>query len=105
MSDLIKLKEKMEKLNESQQVDIVRILLEHQIKFSENSNGIFLNLTNLSTNEIDEIKKYIQYISDQEANLVTIENMKKEYKKNFFMDNNKDDEEYSKSFSQEQIAP
>ena len=105
MSDLIKLKEQMEKLNESQQLDVVRILMENQIKFSENSNGIFLNLTNLKIEEIEEINKYIQYISDQEANLITIENMKKEYKKNFFMDNNKDDEQYSKSVSQEQIAP
>lgn len=92
MSDLLKLKEKMESLNESQQLDIVRILLDNKIKFSENSNGIFLNLTNLSANEIDELNKYIQYISDQEANLVTIENMKKEYKKNFFMDNSKNEE-------------
>ena len=95
MSDLISLKEKMEKLNVTQQVDIVRILMDHNIKFSENSNGIFINLTNLSEDEIEEIKKYIQYISDQEANLITIENMKKEYKKNFFMDNSKNNEESS----------
>jgi hypothetical protein len=100
MSDLIKLKEKMEKLNESQQLDIVRILMDNQIKFSENSNGIFLNLTNLKSEEIDEINKYIQYISDQEENLITIENMKKEYKKNFFMNTSNDDEESSKSTTQ-----
>ena len=100
MSDLIKLKEKMENLNESQQLDIVRILMDNQIKFSENSNGIFLNLTNLKSDEINEITKYIQYISDQEANLITIENMKKEYKKNFFMNNNNDDEDSSKSTAQ-----
>lgn len=102
MTDLITLKERMEKLNVSQQVDIVRILMEHNIKFSENSNGIFINLTNLSEDEIYEIKKYIQYISDQEANLITIENMKKEYKKNFFMDNSKNNEEGSE---QSQFLP
>ena len=100
MSDLIKLKEQMEKLNESQQLDVVRILMENQIKFSENSNGIFLNLTNLKIEEIEEINKYIQYISDQEANLITIENMKKEYKKNFFMNNNNENEKSSKSTTQ-----
>lgn len=100
MGDLINLKEKMETLNESQQLDIVRILMDNKIKFSENSNGIFLNLTNLNSSEIDEINKYIQYISDQEANLITIENMKKEYKKNFFMNNNNDDEDGSKSTTQ-----
>ena len=100
MSDLINLKEKMEKLNESQQLDIVRILMDNQIKFSENSNGIFLNLTNLKSDEIDEINKYIQYISDQEASLITIENMKKEYKKNFFMNSNNDDKDSSKSTTQ-----
>ena len=99
MSDLISLKEKMEKLSVSQQVDIVRILMEHKIKFSENSNGIFINLTNLSEDEIEEIKKYIQYISDQEANLITIENMKKEYKKNFFMDTSKNEEDTEQSQS------
>ena len=105
MSDLIKLKEKMENLNESQQLDILRILMENQIKFSENSNGVFLNLTNLNSEEIIEINKYIQYISDQEANLITIENMKKEYKKNFFMNTSKDDEESAKPVSQEQAIP
>ena len=93
MTSLNNLKQRMEALNNSQQLDIVRILLDNNIKFSENSNGIFLNLSNLKESEITEIKKYIQYISDQEENLSTIENMKKEYKKNFFMDNKDETDE------------
>jgi hypothetical protein len=95
MTSLNLLKEKMEGLNSTQQLDMVRILLKNNIKFSENSNGVFINLTHLSDAEIEEITKYITYISDQEANLSTIENMKKEYKKNFFMDSKEQDESIS----------
>lgn len=95
MTSLNLLKEKMEGLNSTQQLEMVRILLKNNIKFSENSNGVFINLTHLSDVEIEEITKYITYISDQEANLSTIENMKKEYKKNFFMDSKEQDESIS----------
>ena len=95
MTSLNLLKEKMECLNSTQQLDLVRILLKNNIKFSENSNGVFINLTHLTDTEIEKITKYITYISDQEANLSTIENMKKEYKKNFFMDNKESNESVS----------
>ena len=45
MTSLNLLKEKMEGLNSTQQLDMVRILLKNNIKFSENSNGVFINLT------------------------------------------------------------
>lgn len=95
MTSLNLLKKKMEELNTTQQLDMVRILLQNNIKFSENSNGVFINLTHLNDMEIKEITKYITYISDQEANLSTIENMKKEYKKNFFMDSKEQNESIS----------
>ena len=104
ISNLILLKEKMENLDESQQLDIVRILMENNIKFSENSNGVFLNLTNLKEDEIEEIKKYIQYTTDQEKNLITIENMKKEYKKNFFMDNKNTNDDEAKPQKQQAVS-
>lgn len=93
MANLKELKKSMENLNESQQLDIVRILLQKNIDFSENSNGVFLNLTKLSEEELGEIQKYISYIYDQEKNLIEIENVKKEYKKNFFNVTNKEDSE------------
>jgi hypothetical protein len=101
MVTLKELKTKLESLNELQQLDVVQILLKQKISFSENSNGIFLNLTNLQQEELLELEKYIKYIYDQEEHLSEIENVKKEYKKNYFDNSNQSNEQTE----QEQSLP
>ena len=55
----------------------------------ENSNGIFINLNNLSDIILNEILKYIDFIKIQE-NVINLDESKKNNLENIYFKNNKD---------------
>lgn len=81
------LRNQIEKLDKVHHVGILKILKENMVNYSENSNGIFINLTKVSDIIIQNIKKYVKYVNLQEVELGDIEKQKKEYKKEFYNDN------------------
>jgi hypothetical protein len=82
---LIMLKDKIERMTKTQQFDILRILKKNQtIKLNENKSGIFVNISFLPNDTIEEIEKYVKYISDQESELNMLETQKQEFKNTFF---------------------
>ena len=79
------IKDKIEKMQKINQVEILKILKKHQnIKLNENKSGIFVNLSFLSKEIIEEIEKYVNYVNDQEIDINTIETQKQEFKNTFF---------------------
>ena len=82
---LISLKDAIEKMTKTQQLDILRILKKNPtIKLNENKSGIFVNISFLPNDAIEEIEKYVKYICDQESELNLLENQKQEFKNTFF---------------------
>ena len=79
------IKYKIEKMSKNNQIEILKILKKHQnIKLNENKSGIFVNLSFLSKEIIEEIDKYVNYVNDQEIDINTIETQKQEFKNTFF---------------------
>jgi len=79
------IKNKIEKMTKNNQIEILKILKKHQnIKLNENKSGIFVNLSFLSKEIIEEIDKYVNYVNDQEIDINTIETQKQEFKNTFF---------------------
>lgn len=76
------LKKNIESLNKKEHVEILKILLKHSCKINENKSGIFVNMSYLNEEVINEINKYMQYIKDQETSLLTVEYQKQEFKNN-----------------------
>ena len=74
------LKEKIESLSKFQQVEILKILSKNMCKLNENKSGIFVNMTFLETEVIDEIEKYMSYVEDQSDTFQTVEYQKEEFK-------------------------
>lgn len=82
---LVFLKDKIEKMTKTQQLDILRILKKNPaIKLNENKSGIFVNISFLPSDSIEEIDKYVKYVGDQESELNLLENQKQEFKNTFF---------------------
>jgi hypothetical protein len=80
----------IEGLNKYHHIEILKILKKNtNIKINENKNGIFINLSLLSNETLDEIVKYINYIKDQEKTLNVLEKEKENYKQSFFTENDK----------------
>lgn len=87
MNDLNVIKNKVESMNKLQQCEVFKIFLINDVDYNENSNGIFINLTNVSKNVLKELKKYITYVESQNSFLNEQENQKKIYLNNYFKDN------------------
>jgi len=84
MEKLMHLREKIEGLSKFHQLEILRIMNEKNIKYTENRNGVFVNMKDLDETIITRLEEHLEYVSKQEQNLVTIEKQKEEYKQSFF---------------------
>ena len=87
MSQLKDLKKQIENMNKEHHIKILEIIQDNKISYSENKNGIFINLNNLKPEIIEKIKDYINYTKCQETNLQNIESKKKQLQNEFFKDN------------------
>ena len=87
------LKEKIESTNLFHQIEILKILSKNLCKINENKSGVYVNLSFLSGETINEINEYINYIKEQEDSFNTMEYQKEEFKNTFFIDSNKDNKE------------
>ena len=106
MEKLIEIKNEIEKMNKSQQIEVYRIIKMNNIDYNENKNGIFINLTNLNNNIIKELEKYINFIKNQNIFLNKREEQKEKYINNYFKDklhNINNDEEFEPTT--EQLSP
>jgi hypothetical protein len=81
---LSNLRNEINKLEKRQHVEILRLLTKNKVHYSENRNGIFVNMILLDEDIISELDSYIKYIKKQEKQLNKIEKEKKIYKDTFF---------------------
>ena len=68
----------------SQQIEVLKIFINNDIEISENNNGSFINLSNLSPVIINKLEEYIIFVSNQNENLIKIESEKRDIKEKFF---------------------
>ena len=81
------LKDQIEKLEKFHQIQILEILVENKVSFTENRNGIFINLIKIDKNVIQKIREYLLYVSNQNITLKDTEQLKEKLKYNYFKDN------------------
>jgi|TARA_Y100000389_G_C17370986_1_gene469020 hypothetical protein len=88
-TDLLELKKRIENIDDIHHKKILEIFLKYNINVSENRNGCFINISNLSPEIQNEITEFLKYINKQEKTLNDVEKIKKKYKKNFFSNEEK----------------
>ena len=81
---LQKIKDIIEYLNKCHQIEILKLLINNSAIVSENSNGTFVNLTDLTDIALVELEKYIEFVDEQQQQLLYIEKEKANIKKEFF---------------------
>ena len=69
ISELKKLKEKINTLEMCEHVELLKIFIKNDVKYTENSNGIFINMTKLKDNCIDDITKFLDFINNNLNNI------------------------------------
>jgi len=83
---LEQLKNNIESLSKEDQIHILKIFKENPaVKLNENKSGVFVNLSFLSPEVIQQLLQYIDYIKDQERNLKPVETQKSEFINTYFI--------------------
>ena len=87
-SQLVIIRNTIENLDDSHHPEVLRILKDNNVSYTENRNGIFVNLTLVDPKILNSIEKYISFIEKQRKHLDTTEKIKRTYK--YFENDNKD---------------
>jgi len=87
MDILIVLREQLQALSKFHQIEVFRLLQKQKVDYTENRNGIFVNMNSLDNECILELQEYIKYVSTQQDHLEVIEKKKEEYANSFFKNN------------------
>lgn len=82
--DIDDMRKKIEAFDKIQQLEILKIFIKHNININENKSGIFINLSTMKPEVIDDIKQYLEHINIQENTLLTRESKQEEYSKQYF---------------------
>ena len=83
-TELELIREKIEAMNKFNQVEVLRILQYKNVTLNENKYGVHINLSELDNYTIDALKKYIEYVNNQEMDLNELEEKKATFKNTFF---------------------
>lgn len=90
-NELESIKQSIELMNKQDQIEVLKVLSKHLCKLNENKSGVFVNMSYLSNEVLEEIKKYIEYTQEKATNLATMEYQKEEFKKSLL--NEKEDKD------------
>jgi hypothetical protein len=93
MKDLVKLRDRIQKLEKIHQLHILKIILEHNIPYTENSNGVFINIGTIDEKVKKSLVDYLEYVEVQETQLDEGEAERNKFKKNLENDYDKDNKE------------
>ena len=80
------LKYKIESMTKFHQIEILKILSKKLCKLNENKSGVYVNLSFLPDDLLDELNKYIDYVQEQNETFATAEYQKNEFKSSFFIE-------------------
>ena len=80
LMELEQMKNKIESMSKTHHIEILKIVKKNpSIKLNENKSGVFINISLLPTDTLDQIKEYLNYIDVQDESLMSIERIKEGY--------------------------
>ena len=87
INELKQLRDHIENMDTIHQIHILKILKQNQIAYTENNNGVFINMTLLNSDTLKHIRNFIKYVDLQQKQLESVEDIKAKYQKEFYKDN------------------
>lgn len=55
--------------NKKHYIEIYKIIKENNVSYTQNTNGIFINLNNIDDGILDKIVKYLNYIDSRNSEI------------------------------------
>ncbi len=60
--------EDLKRLSKDEYIEVFRIIKQHNVEYSENSNGIFFDLNTLDTTVFEDLSKFMKLCKTQRTN-------------------------------------
>lgn len=89
VGEMKSLRDKIYMLQETEHIEIFKIIKQDTDKFSENKNGIFVNLSKMSITTLKKIKTFVEFCSENKKKL-EIEKKQRDSLKDSITTNNND---------------
>ena len=84
--ELEKIKTQIEKMSKTHHIEILNLLKRYpSVTLNENKSGVFVNLSFLPKEVIEDLVKYVSYVNDQENVISSVEIKKENLKDIFFL--------------------
>ena len=64
IKELKKIKEKIDQLEMCEHFELLKIFIKNDVKYTENNNGIFINMNKLEDDILGDFENYISYINN-----------------------------------------
>tara|TARA_A100000164_G_C21291275_1_gene489031 strand:+ start:65 stop:289 length:225 start_codon:yes stop_codon:yes gene_type:complete len=64
VKELKDLRERIHTLELCEHIEVLKILLKNNVKYTENSNGVFVNMNKLTTNCLNDIRSFLSFIDN-----------------------------------------
>lgn len=77
-TEIVSLKNKIDNLSNDNHVEILKIIQKHNTNFTENNNGIFVNMMDMTPVVLSEINYFISYLNTQNNEIEKFETKKSE---------------------------
>lgn len=87
ISELKRIRDHIENMDTIHQIHIFKILKQNQIEYTENNNGVFINMTLLNKGTLKHIRNFIKYVDLQQKQLESVEDIKAKYQEEFYKGN------------------
>tara|TARA_B100001063_G_C16365330_1_gene357984 strand:- start:121 stop:396 length:276 start_codon:yes stop_codon:yes gene_type:complete len=84
---LEKISKKIDKLTKKEHIEIFSLLNDLNINYSENKNGIFIQMNQMTLEQLNKIEEYLDYKEKKEMDINKIEKTMELFKKD--LNNNK----------------
>ena len=81
---LVELKAHLEGFERSNQARALKILMDNSVSFDENANGVFVNMSNVQPDVVDQLQKFVGYVELQQQFLQGQEREKEQLRENYF---------------------
>ena len=81
---LVELKDQLEAFERSNQARALKILMDNAVSFDENANGVFVNMSNIKPEIIEQLEKFVGYVKLQQQFLQDQEAEKEQLRENYF---------------------
>ena len=75
-------------LNKIEHIEIFKIFKKDNIKYTENSNGIFINLNNVDNKTLLKVRNFLKFYNNNNKKLNDYTIKRQEIENNYFIDKN-----------------